>query len=652
MGNLEKKAKRIKINGKQIIVHIYILAVLFIALFFALTRPANSQPISSDTTVEPRNSTFIIYVSQWQYEPLRIEVNLGGQVHIELISKDVSHGFFIDGYEVQTRADYINKGHLNFTADKPGKFKIRCNVICGTYHIYLTGDLIVTTPVQYGNQSFALNVPFLLLVIILVLALIFALKKKETELGERLKKDLMNISIIRKIGYSRKIISSIGIVTFLFIGFVILTGLIGTNTGAHNFATISVWIVWWFALIVILVPLFGRIWCSFCPIPLPAEWLRRKAIFGVRKLECGMRSAECGVRKRNFPVDYKNVWLQTIYLAVIAAFTYILTTSPFLTALLILFGSLFFAFFVDFFYRGRYFCRYICPIGAFLSLKATAGLIEVRPKDEELCKLHKGKECITVGTKIGNPCPWMIYPGGIKRNNDCGLCLECIKACPYDNMRIRTRMPYEELRASKNWKLDESFQSIILMALAFMYILLHENLFYSLIIAGRFQSGFSNYLLYLGFFWGLTFFVFPGVIYIVSIFSKKLIPQYTKYETQDTIRIFSINAHSLIPLGMFIWIAYSIPYLLVNWGYILPVITDPFGWGWNILSFLPVDARSSGKPFFTLGIPYIQSLLMITGLVFSVRITKRVFTGTVKSAYPIIIFQTLFTVILIYIFTS
>jgi len=59
---------------------------------------------------------------------------------------------------------------------------------------------------------------------------------------------------------------------------VILTGLFGTPVGNANFSIIFVWIVWWALLIMFLIPLGARAWCTMCPIPAVGEWVQRRAV--------------------------------------------------------------------------------------------------------------------------------------------------------------------------------------------------------------------------------------------------------------------------------------------------------------------------------------------------------------------------------------
>ena len=57
-----------------------------------------------------------------------------------------------------------------------------------------------------------------------------------------------------------------------------LTGIFGNPMGNQNITIIFIWILWWFLLIGVLVPLGSRLWCTMCPLPAPGEWLQRGAI--------------------------------------------------------------------------------------------------------------------------------------------------------------------------------------------------------------------------------------------------------------------------------------------------------------------------------------------------------------------------------------
>ena len=64
-------------------------------------------------------------------------------VTIVLVSTDVVHGLYVDGYDVSVQADPGQTATLSFVADRPGAFRMRCNVTCGAMHPFMIGKLNV-----------------------------------------------------------------------------------------------------------------------------------------------------------------------------------------------------------------------------------------------------------------------------------------------------------------------------------------------------------------------------------------------------------------------------------------------------------------------------------------------------------------------------
>jgi len=93
--------------------------------------------------VPPTRRTFRVEASQFAYLPAVLEVNPGDTVMIELVSMDVVHGLYLDGYGVSVTADPGQTARLTFTADRSGSFRFRCNVTCGALHPFMIGKLQV-----------------------------------------------------------------------------------------------------------------------------------------------------------------------------------------------------------------------------------------------------------------------------------------------------------------------------------------------------------------------------------------------------------------------------------------------------------------------------------------------------------------------------
>lgn len=117
--------------------------------------------------VAPQERSFWIDAQQFAYSPSELTVNPGDSVTIQLVSTDVVHGLYIDGYDLAVEADPGQTATLTFTADKPGSFRFRCNVTCGAMHPFMIGKLTVGTN-DWLMRSAGLAVVAVLGVLILV----------------------------------------------------------------------------------------------------------------------------------------------------------------------------------------------------------------------------------------------------------------------------------------------------------------------------------------------------------------------------------------------------------------------------------------------------------------------------------------------------
>ena len=91
----------------------------------------------------PQERTFRVEASQYAYSPGELHVNPGDRVHIELVSVDVVHGLYVDGYDISVIADPGQTKRLTFVANRSGSFRLRCNVTCGAMHPFMIGKLTV-----------------------------------------------------------------------------------------------------------------------------------------------------------------------------------------------------------------------------------------------------------------------------------------------------------------------------------------------------------------------------------------------------------------------------------------------------------------------------------------------------------------------------
>ncbi len=114
---------------------------LFLAVV-ALGMLLTPVPISS---AAPQERHFRIVAKSFEYSPGTIRVNQGDRVTIDLVSKDVVHGLYLDGYGLEVAADPGQTQRLSFVADRSGSFRFRCSVTCGALHPFMIGKLEVGT---------------------------------------------------------------------------------------------------------------------------------------------------------------------------------------------------------------------------------------------------------------------------------------------------------------------------------------------------------------------------------------------------------------------------------------------------------------------------------------------------------------------------
>jgi len=125
---------------------LFVMAGLVLAFAPLPVRPIPTQE---------RN--FRVEARQFAYFPSKLEVNSGDTVTIQLVSTDVVHGLYIDGYDISVEADPGQSTTLTFIADKSGSFRVRCNITCGAMHPFMIGKLSVGTN-QWLYRSIGLAV--------------------------------------------------------------------------------------------------------------------------------------------------------------------------------------------------------------------------------------------------------------------------------------------------------------------------------------------------------------------------------------------------------------------------------------------------------------------------------------------------------------
>ncbi len=203
-----------------------------------------------------------------------------------------------------------------------------------------------------------------------------------------------------------------------------------------NLATYLFWVVWIMG-VVFVAALFGRGWCTVCPL----GWLN--GLTGRIGLRLDLPAWLHGF----LPVTLVLLALQ------LAVYFFALHRFPDYTAILLAL-MLVLAVLLGLLFRRRAFCLLLCPAGAVFGLYARLAPMELRVKDPQVCAGCTGKPCIATApvrrkavlgarswqwTAHPEGCPVALVPAEINDSAACTLCLNCVRTCCNDNLRISPR---------------------------------------------------------------------------------------------------------------------------------------------------------------------------------------------------------------------
>jgi len=208
---------------------------------------------------------------------------------------------------------------------------------------------------------------------------------------------------------------------------VIYDGLTGPQLAPENSATVLAW-VHYRGFIILALLLAGNLFCFGCPFTLPRTLARRLSLSGGR-----------------WPRPLRNKWVSIAGLFLIFwLYEWLdLWASPWLTAWVAI-GYFVGSFVLEALFAESPFCKYVCPLGAFNFVYSTASPLQIRPREAGVCKTCVGKECINGSASVPG-CGTELFVPTIQSNMDCTFCLDCARACPYDNVALSPRAPLEEL---------------------------------------------------------------------------------------------------------------------------------------------------------------------------------------------------------------
>lgn len=211
---------------------------------------------------------------------------------------------------------------------------------------------------------------------------------------------------------------------------IIADGFLGPQAAPLNLAGILPWIHWR-ALSILALLVLGNLFCMACPFMLVRDASRRFLPATLR-----------------WPRQLRNKWLALVlfvlYLWCYEVFG--LWDNPFLTAWITV-GYFAAAVLIDGVFRGASFCKYVCPIGQFHFIGSLISPREVKIKSAGTCQTCRTYDCIR-GNTHSRGCELYLFQPKKAGNLDCTFCLDCVNACPHDNVGILPVIPAKTITAN------------------------------------------------------------------------------------------------------------------------------------------------------------------------------------------------------------
>jgi cytochrome c oxidase assembly factor CtaG/ferredoxin len=270
--------------------------------------------------------------------------------------------------------------------------------------------------------------------------------------------DLLRTPILGPILRHRHFRRSVQAAMLLLAAVVAVDGFFGPQIAPMNLAGVLPW-TYWRGLAVIALVMAGNLFCLACPFTLPRDLARRFVSPRYR-----------------WPRRLRSKWIAAGLLAAYfwAYDAFSLWDSPRSTAWIIL-GYFLAAFVVDTVFKGASFCKYVCPIGQFHFVHSLVSPLQVKVREPAVCGSCSTHDCIR-GNNRQRGCELHLFQPKKVGSFDCTFCLDCVQACPQQNVGILHVLPGGSLRDDRrgsgigrlNRRLDVAVLVLILVFGAFV----------------------------------------------------------------------------------------------------------------------------------------------------------------------------------------
>jgi cytochrome c oxidase assembly factor CtaG/polyferredoxin len=388
--------------------------------------------------------------------------------------------------------------------------------------------------------------------------------------------DLLRLPLVGSLAgarYGRMVLQS---VAFVIAVLVIADGFLGNPMGAMNLAGVVPW-TYMRAFGVVALLVLGNIFCMSCPFMLPRELGHR-----------------LGLARFKWPRRLRSKWAAVVLMILFfwsyEAFAF--WDHPARTAWLLIayFAA---AFVIDTLFRGASFCKYVCPLGQFNFAASLLSPFTLEARSQATCERCTTHDCIAGNTRQRG-CELQLYMPQKVGNMDCTLCMDCVKACPHDNIGLFAVSPVRDVLRDPVRSSMGKFSSRVDIAVLSLVVVFSAFANAGVMVAPvaarvtALSESLPKHaplpllgLLALG---ALSAVVLASLLAVelVGLRLSRLVAG--QHANPSGSEVFCRFSQALLPLGMAMWAAHLLFHLFTGWASLGPVIHQAGGdFGWHLL---------------------------------------------------------------------
>src|SRR5215212_2956937 len=432
------------------------------------------------------------------------------------------------------------------------------------------------------------------------------------------RRNLLAIGALRAVLTSRIVLFGVRLLSVVLFLLVIFSGILGVQAPSANFAPTFVWIIWWVGL-SFFTAFVGNIWPLINPWQVLFEWAEGLArVVGLKRgLHLGEKYPESWGIWPALVLYAGFIWIENdfagsatpLYIAVLAVNYSVLTWGG-----MLVYGK------ESWLQKGEAFSVYFGILGRFAPT-------EVRVSDPKLCK-----ECSS-----SRACQEEDGAGG------CVNCYECFAKAPPEERELNLRPPAIGLSFAERVTPDR---------LVFVVFLLASVTYDSLLGTPPWVR--FAYLTSLPEALGIVVvpLVFLGVYLGFVKLSQLLSEGYVSFG-----ELAGAYVYSLVPIAIAYLVAHYYTLLIIQGQQIIALVSDPFGWGWDL--FGTADYEINAALIGADTVWYSQVCLIVAGHVIAIYLAHVASLRLVRSPrlqtrmqYPMLALMICYTVFSLWILSQ